>query len=250
MFPQGDWWWLRDIINELPDGLLESRQRKLGRIQHSRDLERLGIAMIKRSENEKFMRPHLRHLLARDGAMTVFLAVLPLRRKNFAALRLGFHLRLQPDGSWRVFVPAEETKNRREIDRRLSDDLALVLNRYLAIDRPALLQRGNGQYRDADDHLWISDDGKPLTPHSITLRICEQTRQAFGKSISPHLARDCAATTVAIELPQQMWIAAPVLGDRSLSTVEDHYNQAGCIDASRRVAQTFRLVRENLKKLK
>jgi integrase/recombinase XerD len=131
--------------------------------------------------------------------------------------------------------------------RLLPDDLAVVLDRYLAVDRPPLLQRGNGQNREAADRLWISEDGKPLTAHSIALRISEHTRRAFGMSVSPHLMRDSTVTTIAIELLRQIRVAAPVLGDRSFWTVEKHYNQAECIDAGRRVAMTFRAVQDELR---
>ena len=52
--------------------------------------------------------------------------------------------------------------------------------------------------------------------------------------INPHLFRDCAATTIAIEDPEHVRIASQILGHRSAATTERYYNQAQTIDAARR----------------
>ena len=61
-----------------------------------------------------------------------------------------------------------------------------------------------------------------------------RTRAAFGHPINPHLFRDCAATSIAIDNPDHVRIAARLLGHRSLATTDRYYNQAGAVDAVRR----------------
>ena len=51
--------------------------------------------------------------------------------------------------------------------------------------------------------------------------------------INPHLFRDCAATTIAIEDPPHVRIASQLLGHRTFSTTEKYYNQARGLEASR-----------------
>ena len=110
MYPFASWSWLYDIINELPDGLLESRRRKMPKIKHSRELLKLGVRLIIEAKTKPFIRPHLHHVHVRDGVIIVFLALRPLRLKNLAGMRLGVHLRRQESGSWRIQVPAERNQ--------------------------------------------------------------------------------------------------------------------------------------------
>jgi integrase len=69
------------------------------------------------------------------------------------------------------------------------------------------------------------------------------TREAFGRSVNPHLFRDCAATGVAVEDPAHVGIGAPLLGHRSRATMERHYNQAGSVEAARRWHRTLARLR-------
>ena len=73
--------------------------------------------------------------------------------------------------------------------------------------------------------------------------VVAHTRETFGRSLSPHLFRDCAATGIAIEDPVHVGIGAPLLGHRSHTTLERHYNQAGSIEAARRWQQTLARLR-------
>jgi integrase len=47
------------------------------------------------------------------------------------------------------------------------------------------------------------------------------------------LFRDCAATTIALEDPFHVRIASRLLGHRTSSTTEKHYNQARNVEAAR-----------------
>jgi integrase len=64
--------------------------------------------------------------------------------------------------------------------------------------------------------------------------IVGRTGEAFGRPINPHLFRDCAATSIAMDDPKHVRIASRILGHRSTATTERYYNQAQAIDAARR----------------
>jgi integrase len=64
-------------------------------------------------------------------------------------------------------------------------------------------------------------------------RICERTRERFGRPINPHLFRDAAATSIAIEDPEHVGIVVAILGHSTIKTSERYYNQATGIDAAR-----------------
>ena len=69
------------------------------------------------------------------------------------------------------------------------------------------------------------------------------TKRAFGRSINPHLFRDCAVTSVAVEDPKNIGIAPPILGHTDPRTTEQHYIQAQQIDAGRKLQASLRALR-------
>ena len=69
---------------------------------------------------------------------------------------------------------------------------------------------------------------------AIATTIARRTATAFGRPINPHLFRDCAATSIAIDDPEHVRVASQILGHRSTATTERYYNQAQAIDAARR----------------
>ena len=77
-------------------------------------------------------------------------------------------------------------------------------------------------------------------------RIVARTREGLGQPINPHLFRDCAATSVAIDDPAHIGIASRLLGHRSGSTVERYYNQARGVEASRLMQDYILALRHDL----
>ena len=53
-----------------------------------------------------------------------------------------------------------------------------------------------------------------------------------ARAVNPHLFRDAAATTIALDRPEQVRLAAPLLGHRSFATTERHYNLARTAEAA------------------
>src|SRR5262249_11350421 len=248
-YPLHCWRWLNDIIAELPDGRLESRRRKMPKIKHSRELLKLGLSLVTEAEPRQFLRPHLRHVRVRDGVLIAFLALRPLRLKNLTGLRLAVHLRRGESGMWRIHIPASETKNRETIDWVVPADLSLLLDRYLAENRPALLGRRRGLGTDQEDHLWISEDGLPLSCHNTTARVREHTKSAFGVAISPHRFRDAAATTATIDFPTNLHTALALLADRDPRTIQHHYDQANSLVASQRANDSVDATKQELRRM-
>ena len=105
--------------------------------------------------------------------------------------------------------------------------LTPYVERYCAVHRPMLLGT------TTSNRLWISRFGTPLTEKTIYYHVTNRTKEAFGHPISPHLFRDCAATSVAIEDPDHVRIAANILGHHSLATTQRYYDQSRMLAASR-----------------
>ena len=86
--------------------------------------------------------------------------------------------------------------------------------------------------------------GSPMTDNGIYIRIVARTREGLGQPINPHLFRDCVATSIAIDDPAHVGIASRLLGHRTGSTTERHYNQARSVEASRLMQRSL-LARRN-----
>jgi integrase len=67
-------------------------------------------------------------------------------------------------------------------------------------------------------HLWVDRGGRPMSGKAIRDQIKSRTRQAFGKAIWPHLFRDCAVTELVDCAPEEIGIAADLLGHADLQT--------------------------------
>lgn len=225
LYPHREWSWIRRIIANIPDGQAESRQRKQPRVRHSHELFELDVKLTQRAEAETARRPIDRAVLFRDGLIIALLAVRPIRRKNLAALLIGFHLTKTATG-WRLFLPAAEVKNREEYDKVIPPEVGLLLDRYLAVYQPILLAAGS-RHAVADAHVWISSTGKPMAPDRIWQQVSARTRREFGRSVPPHFFRDSAMTTWALDLPKQVRGGIHVLGNRSFSVAQSAYNMAG-----------------------
>jgi len=177
----------------------------------------------------------------RDGLLIGLLAIRPLRVRNLAGLILDRTLVQRGDGWW-IQIPAAETKTKDPIELPWPDLLVPHLETYLTDHRAGIVAlRGSGS-GTLGDALWLSMHGLPMTDNAIYIRIAARTREGLGQAVNPHLFRDCAATSIAIDDPAHVGIASRLLGHRSGSTTERFYNQARSVEASR-LMQKFLLAR-------
>ncbi len=123
-------------------------------------------------------------------------------------------------------VPGAETRTGRSLDLPFPAALVPALERHLAAHRPVLVaQPGRGQGK-AGAALWVSAEGGPLSEAMLGHLVEAHTRAAFGRAVNPHLFRDAAATSLALEDPARVRVVARVLGHGSFATTERHYNLA------------------------
>jgi hypothetical protein len=81
---------------------------------------------------------------------------------------------------------------------------------------------------------------------ALARRVIDHTRSEFGRPISPHLFRDCAATSIAVDNPKHVGDASLVPGHADHKMTEKHYNHARSLQASRRHADTLARLRTSL----
>ena len=201
-------------------------RNKRSRIVPIRSLLQLGRDLIERAETETFARELWCAGLYRDGVMILILSCRQIRLDNLAGLRLEKDL-VKFDGTYALALSETQTKNHRPYERSLDAELTPFIDRYLERYRPILLGSS------VSDRVWISRRGIPMSGGSIYGKVCEHTKRAFGRSISPHLFRDCAMTSLADENPEHVWLGMSLLHHADPRIAEKHYNQALASDAVR-----------------
>ncbi|MDN3568487.1 tyrosine-type recombinase/integrase [Paeniroseomonas aquatica] len=238
--PRRSWQWIRDLATRVRWRDMPVRDKR-SRLVGADDLLNLGHQLMQQAEQAEQDHPWCRALLNRDGLALALLAQRPLRRANFAGLRLGQHV-LRRGAGWWLQIEAEETKTRALIEVPWPETLVPALEVYLTTWRPVLLARRiswSAGAPAAGTDLSVSSRGAAMGTQALYDMTTKRTRLAFGKALSPHLFRDCAATSIAIEDPVHVRIASQVLGHRSQATTERYYNQAQTIDAARQWQATL-----------
>jgi integrase/recombinase XerD len=225
-----DWQWIRHIESRIRARHLPVRSKR-GRMVSTADLLALRCTLMQEAPTQSTDR--LRAMQFRDGLLIALLAARPLRLKNLTGLALERSL-VRRGEEWWIIIPAEETKTHEPIEVPWPQALNSALAIYLATYRPILCRLQNRWTRPIGPALWVSTHGSPMGERALYDVIVGQTKTAFGRSVNPHLFRDCAATSIAIDDPAHVRVASQLLGHRSASTTERYYNQAQTIDAARR----------------
>jgi hypothetical protein len=228
MCPERDWVWLRAIKQRL-----EANARPAPRPAlpfDSTTLQDLGFQLMAEAEvrllsldvDDKRAARAIAEL-HRDGVLITLAALLPLRRRNLSALTIGDSL-YQVDQLWAVRIPESECKNGRVIDAVLPAKISECISRH--IDLGSTNHEG----------LWCSFyRGGALTDSGLYMAVRKRVGQRTGHWISVHDFRRIAATSIAIYDPRNVASASQLLGHMT-ERVIGHYNRAGGVVASRRMA--------------
>ena len=224
--PGRDLAWLGEIEADLR---YSARPRpKYHRIMSSERLLLLGLELIRRGETSKQLTDLGRARLVRDGVMIALLALCPIRLRNLAELQVGRQLRRVGDVWW-VILEANETKTGRPDERPVPEIVAESIERWLGHWRSV--------FHPSDDSFWPSIKGGALAYTYVGHIITETTRKEFGVAVNPHLFRDCAVYTVAINAGHRMGIASGLLHHANQRSVDKYYNKGAALDAVRRYQQ-------------
>lgn len=192
-----------------------------------------GEALMRQAETAPDWSARRRAVAYRDGLAIALLAYRPMRMKNFAQLRLGTELR-EESSRWRLIVPGAHTKNRKPYEALLPKALRPALERYIETYRPILLAGERNDTTKPIDAVWVSDTGTAWEQGAMSRRIANIVAAQLGRHIPPHWFRDAAATTVAIDAPQNIRDAHLLLGHATLATTERHYILAQSLVAGQR----------------
>jgi integrase len=225
LMPAKDWIWLRNMKTRLYD--VAPRGNTVRPVITSVQLVDLGMALMEESNISTNKTIRMADAIRfRDGLMIAFVAQIPLRHKNFAEIEVGRDL-IKEDDNWSIVIPPEETKTRTYLDFPIPDSIRDGLIMYLNVVRPRMLRRSGCKA------LWVSAKGGPLSYSAVGPVVTRHTTERLGIRITPHDARDAAATTWAIAAPDKVGISRDLLAHSDLRTTQKYYNRAKGIEASR-----------------
>ena len=205
-----------------------SRLRKTRRhkpLPDSGVLFKWAIGLMERADEQPT--PLRRCIAFRDGLLLAMLASRARRRRAMHGVSVGRQL-VWRGGTWRIEIEAGLVKTQQEDAFDLPARLMPYVERYLREFRPLLLGSR------VDDALWLNYRGERLAAATITGICLERTKERFGIAVSPHDFRRALATTAALRCSDDPGLAAAVMGI-SPGVVEEHYNRAGQIHASRKL---------------
>ena len=224
--PGSDLGWLIEIERQLYS---ERRPRpKWGRVVTADVLVDAGRTLMAEAEIAK--RPEFtRARMFRNGLMVALLAYCPIRLKNFAALEIGRSF-VNVDGTWWIVLTAAETKEKREDERPVPEDLTASIERYLEIYRPILAGGKAGT-----NALWFAINGKPMSYASMGELIAETTGMTIGVAVSPHLFRTAGVTTLATRAGDKPHAGSALL-HHGPNGPQENYNRASCVTAGKSLA--------------
>lgn len=165
-------------------------------------------------------------VLYRDCLMTLFLALLPIRRRNLAMIQVGQHLILGTDYMSLRFLPTE-TKTGLPLEVTIPDSLAEYLCIYC--DRPRKTLLGEKKH----DYLWVNRHGDPLSYSGLNNLFIRIGQALIGRPLYPHLFRHSMATELLRRSPQDIDIASYSLGHKTKREVVRSYDQSGAEPSQR-----------------
>jgi len=219
MAPEMDWDWLKEASSDLKVQATPSRDKRAHMVSPEQLFE-LGIKLLTEARAEESENNHYGATKGRDGMIIALLICCPIRMANLLEIEVGRHLVFDTDRYLLRFAD-EETKTGDAYVGELPPELAPWIDEYLKRHRVKLLARAEKPI--PTPRLWIDRWGKPMMEHSIRDQIEKRSRDAFGPHIWPHLFRAIAVTGLVDHTPEEIAIAADLLGHSTLQTTQKHY---------------------------
>jgi len=225
MAPDEDWRWLARLAASLKARARPSRNKRR-KVVPAEQLADLGVRLMNSALDLESLTPVRRAVRFRDGLMIALLIARPLRLRSFTGLTVGQHI-VPADGGYQILLAPEDTKNGRPYEAPVPEWLVPYMDIYLEQMRPILL--GDR----CSDRLWITVTGASMSDSYLNHRLCKVTKRELGRPVNPHLFRDCATTSRAIDDPDNLRAMQPVLGHSDMRSTDMHYNQSKAIKATR-----------------
>jgi integrase len=154
-----------------------------------------------------------------NAAILAVLLELPLRVENVAYLDLDRHFQRPVHGGpgkWLVSIPGHEVKNGKDINGEFTEETSALLDRYVAVFRPAL----SAQLSSA---LFPSRTGQAKRRTTVSTQFYQFVRHETGFELNAHIMRHFAVNNWLDAHPEDAETARQLLGHRSIDTTRKFY---------------------------
>jgi integrase len=236
--PDKDWSWLLTITKRL--AAIAPRKAKKYHLVTSDQLYLVGLELMEgaiAAASDIGRVTKVQALRYRDGLIITLLALVPLRRRTVAALRIGKHL-VKNGGRWSLDIPEADTKTEDALDYSISEAVSMHIDEYL--------QRFRTRIPDANKHsgLWASNKGCPMSDDAIYAAVFKRTKKALGFGVNLHRFRHAAAGLWSIQDPVNVRGVKDLLGQDSFHTTETYYMMSQSRIAGRILADAIDVLRK------
>jgi integrase/recombinase XerD len=226
--PDEDWSWLLQIAKRI--ATQAKRKPEKHHLVTSETLYALGIELMDSAIANGKSGTWRVQTAFRDGLIIALLALVPLRRRTLAALRIGKHL-VRSGDVWVLDIPAEDIKTKRPIEYLISAELSERIDFYLNQIRPQTPGAGT------HDYLWASSRSRPMGDGGIYNNVRRRTRKALGFPVNLHRFRSAAATLWSAQDPANVRGVKDLLGHSTFGTTEKYYIMSQSRIAGRALAR-------------
>jgi hypothetical protein len=152
-----------------------------------------------------------------EELMYRFLLERPIRQKNLREMKLDINLLHQEDGHWHVKYGGEEMKNGLPFQFPFPTELEPMLVEYLKKYRHYVCNGYDNEY------VFPNPNGGHIDARVIQRMVHNNTIEALGKPMNPHLIRDCVAYDFLIDNPGQYLILSQLLSHSDPNTTLQIY---------------------------
>ena len=210
--------WFNPILNRLERQIARQPAKPRDIIEIDRLFE-YGIGVMDDVIADTTRSPVAAAVRFSEGLLFAMLAARPLRRAAMAALRIGEEFLADGDG-FRIRISGADAKNGEALEFPAPARLVPYLRVYLDRHRPILTE---GQWYQGASSLWLSEFGTTLSGDMIMKITTRHGLEGFGRAITPHEFRHCAASSIVRDHPEDWPIIRAILGHKCLRTAEKFY---------------------------
>jgi integrase len=206
------------------NGMTRKNSTHIRQMQHPEREARLLLLPQSLMDVARKLKEHTPKAAAGVAMRAVAIGLLtgiPIRLKNLISLRLDEHLQRDdyPHGLIsRLWIPEQETKNRRLLDLPVSPRIAALLQEWITVFRPSLAQTGC---------TFLFPGGsaatRPITPQGMRDAIRETMKSKIGVALTPHQFRHLAAATFLRDHPGCFEEVRQLLGHADIKTTIKAY---------------------------
>lgn len=217
LFAQRDWTWLGPVLKKLKKQAVLQPSRSDARIVDIAEVRQAAntcctAALQHHTAAQGYKAKSSANKLARCGLALNLLVHSPIRLESLATLDLVENF---DPAFTRLYLSAQETKDKKRDERVLTPQVQQHLRAYIAHHRAAVAPL-------KETALFVGSRGKPVAPGYLSQSIGDLCQKFFNKRVTPQVIRNIVAGFIVSQAPEKARLASEVLNHKPSSTTEPY----------------------------